>query len=398
MGIYKNRKLYSERKNIIKNQSDQSIPNYANYNPLQKTIVFVTMYMPYPDKDSGSNRLKEIVLSFKEQGYNCIICCRNIYRTNEYVKYFSDLGIIVYVETDQYSSYLDFLQAIPNVNYVWYYGPKTLQYNLKKITKILPDSKSVYDMVDVHFLRFRKAIKIEPTRVSNVKNYIKYFLIETKLAKNVDYVVTISDTEKEIMTKFINPEKLITISNIHYPKTEIEHTLTFENRIDLLFIGSSHKPNIDAVYYLYKEIMPIVWEKLPDVKVNIIGNVNEKITDIIDSKFIFHGYVPNTDPFFISDKMMIAPLRYGGGVKGKIGQAFEYFLPVVTTSVGAEGMKFINQENALIGDSKEDFAAAIIELYNNKDLWLKLQENSKKSLEPFSLQAIKKTIAKFDAL
>lgn len=392
MSVFKKIKQYFEKKKIIKNQEDHSFPNYENYNPLNKTVVFISGSIPTPDKDSGSNRLKEIILSFQEQGYNCIICTKNAYRTDKYINYFSDLGIIVYVETNQYKNYFDFLKSIPKVDYIWYYGPNTLKDNLVKISTILPNSKSIFDMVDIHFLRYQRAMKLEPTRISYKKRYKKYFDIETKLAQKVDYIISISDVEKEIMTEYVDANKLITISNIHYPKIKKENTLPFEKREDLLFIGSTHTPNIDSIYYLYNDIMPIVWEKLPEVKVNIIGNISDKISDINHPKFIFKGYVPDIEYFFITNKMMIAPLRYGAGVKGKIGQAFEYYLPVVTSTIGSEGMKLVNQKNALIDDTTEGFAAAIIELYTDKNLWLELQKKSEQSLEPFSKELLKQTL------
>jgi len=173
--------------------------------------------------------------------------------------------------------------------------------------------------------------------------------------------------------------------------------LPFEDRKDMLFIGSSHTPNVDSIYYLYNEIMPLVWKEIPDLKVNIIGNVNNSIKDIKNPNFEFHGYVENIDDYFISNKFMIAPLRYGAGVKGKVGQAFEYYLPVITSSIGAEGMHLINKENALIEDTAEGFANAIINLYTHKELWKTLQSNSENSLEPFSIKNLKEQILKIQA-
>jgi O-antigen biosynthesis protein len=395
MGIFKKIKLFIEKKSIVNNQTNHSIPNFNTYNPEKKTIVFVNGGMPTHDKDSGSNRLKEIILAFKEEKFNCIICTKNAYRTNSYIQFYSDLGVIVYVETNKYSNYFEFIKAIPKVDYLWYYSPDTLKDNFKKISRIVPKAKSIFDMVDIHFLRYKRAIQLEPTRISLRKKYKKYFEIETKLARKVDYVIAISDIEKEIMKDYFAADKLITISNIHYPKIEKDKTLCFENRNDLLFIGSTHSPNIDALYYLYNEIMPIVWKSNSGIKVNVIGNVNEKINDISHPNFIFQGFVPDIVDFFISSKMMIAPLRYGAGVKGKIGQAFEYYLPVITTSIGAEGMKLVNKKNALIDDTKEDFAKAIINLYSDKELWIKLQGNSEDSLSSFSIENLNKIINQY---
>ncbi|WP_396169544.1 glycosyltransferase [Flavobacterium sp.] len=392
MSLFKNIKEYFKKKNVLKHQLEHSIPNFENYNPSNKTIVFICRNMPTPDKDSGSNRLKEIIISFQELGFNCVICSKNAYRTDEYMSYFSTLGIITYVESNQFENYFAFLKSIPKVDYVWFNGPNELKKNLKKINYNLPSSKTIYDMVDIHFLRYQRAIALDPTRISLRKKYLKYLEIETKFSKQVDYVIAISEIEKEIMSQYVNSNKIITISNIHYPKIKKEECFTFENRKDLLLTGSTHAPNIDSIHYLYNEIMPLVWKKLPDVKVIIIGNVIDKIGDIQDSNFIFKGYVPDIEPFFISSKMMIAPLRFGAGVKGKIGQAFEYYLPVVTTSIGAEGMNLTNRKNVLIEDSSEGFASAIVELYTNKELWQKLQNQSEKNLEPFSRERVKNVI------
>ena len=92
---------------------------------------------------------------------------------------------------------------------------------------------------------------------------------------------------------------------------------------------------------------------------------------------------------------MIAPLRYGAGVKGKVGQAFEYYLPVVTTSIGAEGMFLENDINAIIVDNATDFANKIIEVYNQSEIWEKLSKNSELSLYPFSKEKLEKTITQF---
>src|SRR6478609_5719204 len=240
MGILKSIKRYFAKKSILKKQLDHTIPNYNLYNPKCKTIVFISRNMPEPDKDSGSNRLKEIILSFKEEGYNCIICTKNAFRTKDYIDYFTDLGVIVYVETNQYKDYFSFLKSVQKVDYVWYYAPEAFKKNLSKISRILPKSISLYDMVDIHFLRFQRALELDPTQVSLEKKYKEHFEIETKLAQKVDYVIVISDIEKEIMTQYMNADKLITISNIHYPKIKKEETLSFEKRENLLFIGSIH--------------------------------------------------------------------------------------------------------------------------------------------------------------
>lgn len=371
-----------------------TLVNTKKYNLNQKTIVIVSGSIPTFDKDSGSNRLKEIILSYIEIGYNCILCYDSSEHDEKYFQFFKKQNVILYSELKNKKKTSSFLQSIPKIDFTWFYGPNTLKNQYELFNKTLPSSKSIYDMVDIHFLRYKRAIELDPKRISHRKRYKKYFKIETELAKKVDLIIAISKQEKEIMSTYIDKNKIITISNIHYPKVELINTLSFEYRKNILFIGSAHTPNIDALYFLNNNIMPIVWKKLPELKVDIIGNLNKEITDISHSNIIFHGYVPEIETFFNSAKFMIAPLRYGAGVKGKIGQSFEYYLPLVTTDIGAEGMFLKHKENALIANNAEDFANEIINLYENKELWLKLQKNSEESLKPFSRETLKEKIKK----
>lgn len=362
-----------------------------------KEVVFFCSIIPEYDKDSGSNRFKEIIQAFIKIGYSVsIIKKKTFLGDNQYIEFFQRLGVNVFYEHHKSITIEKYLKKNnANATIAWFYNPDVFMEYYKITKKCLKKAKLVYDMVDIHHLRYQRALELDPKNNLFRKKYTKYKSIETISAKESDYVITISEFEKNYMKQFCNEKKIITISNIHYSKIEKEKTLPFEKRNDILFIGSNHSPNVDAIYFLYNEIMPIVWKEIPDIRVIIIGNINEEISDINDPKFIFKGYLPDINDFFLTNKFMIAPLRYGAGVKGKIGHAFEYFLPVITSSIGAEGMNLTNKKNALIEDTKEGFASAIIELYTNKNLWLELQNNSEKSLEPFSKELLEQTLLSF---
>ncbi|WP_445457887.1 glycosyltransferase [Flavobacterium sp. HNIBRBA15423] len=369
-----------------------TLKNSEKYNSKKKTIVFISGSIPTYDKDSGSNRLKEIIVAYVQLGYNCILCFETTENDDKYVRFFNEFNVILFSELNNPHKTSAFLKSVSKIDFVWFYGPNTLKKQLKNIYKIIPESKTIYDMVDIHFLRYKRAIELDPKRVSLKRRYKKYFKIETIVAKKADVIIAISDQEKKVMSSYIDENKIIIISNIHYPKVNIKDTLHFEERKNILFIGSAHSPNIDALYFLYQKIMPQVWEKIPDLKVDIIGNLDTQISDIKHPNLIFHGYVPEIESYFNSTKFMIAPLRYGAGVKGKIGQSFEYYLPLITTTIGAEGMFLKHNTNALIANSAEDFATEIINLYQNKALWLQLQSNSEISLKPFSREILKQTL------
>ena len=393
INLQKFKTKWQKQIDAIKSSSIESriIEIYEN-----KSIVIFVGSIPAYDKDSGSNRLKEIIKAYIELGYLVsLIKNKLFFDESEYIEYYERLGVNVFYEHNNKIRLKEFLEInLSNSSIALFYGPQVFFDYFKIAQKNLPNAKLVYDMVDIHHLRLKRALELEPLNNINRNEYERLKKIEAFAAVEADYVLTISEVDEKYMTQFCEISKIITVSNIHYLKTTLEKTLSFETRKNILFIGSSHAPNIDALYFLYKEIMPLVWRVLPNIKVNIIGSVKECINNIDNPNFIFKGFVPDIEFYFSSNKLMVAPLRYGAGVKGKIGQAFEYFLPVVTTLIGAEGMQLIDGENALINNDAIGFANSIIRLYLDKDIWLNLQGNSEKSLSPFSKETLKTQLLK----
>jgi glycosyltransferase involved in cell wall biosynthesis len=105
------------------------------------------------------------------------------------------------------------------------------------------------------------------------------------------------------------------------------------------------------------------------------------------------GYVPDVEPYLRNARVFIAPLRFGAGIKGKIGEAMAHGVPVVTTSVGAEGFGLTHELDVLIGDDPASFASAIQQLYLQKDLWQRVAENGRVRIKQhFTPQVVAETI------
>ena len=369
------------------------------YTNPSKTIVFIVGSIPTFDKDSGSNRLTEIILSFKDIGFNCIIYINGLEQDEDkYLSLFREKQVEVKISGNRDSSVCcNYLNTLEKIDYIWFYGPNTFKRYFDDVHKNFKSVKKIYDMIDVHHLRLRRAIKLNILKISNYNRYFKYKSIEYKALKSCDYIIAISEEEKTYLKNIYPNAEIIVISNVHYTKISKNEVPNFEQRQDLLFIGSTHRPNIDAVKYLYKDIMPKVWESKPNIKVNIIGNVNEVVKNIEHPNFVFKGFVEDIKPYFLNSKIMVAPLRYGAGVKGKVGQAYEYYLPVITTSIGGEGMNLAHNKNVLIANDARSFANEILNLYDNERLWGKLSDNSTKVLDLFSKTQLSKTLSIFSS-
>ena len=122
--------------------------------------------------------------------------------------------------------------------------------------------------------------------------------------------------------------------------------------------------------YFVKEILPLIRQDIPGVVFYMVGShITETVQALASQDVVAVGYVPDLTPYLDGCRVFVAPLRYGAGMKGKIGQSMGFGLPVVTTSIGAEGMGLIDGEHILIADSPAAFARAVVRLYTDDLLW-----------------------------
>jgi glycosyltransferase involved in cell wall biosynthesis len=158
---------------------------------------------------------------------------------------------------------------------------------------------------------------------------------------------------------------------------------SFAERHDLLFIGNlAHRPNDDAVLFFLREVYPRLGQTLPNVGLDIIGdNSSADIAAYNSEEVRIRGYVPDVEPYLRDRRVFIAPLRFGAGIKGKVGEAMAHGIPVVTTSIGAEGFGLTHEFDVMIADDPVAFAAAIVRLYSQRELWETIAQNSRMRIE-----------------
>jgi glycosyltransferase involved in cell wall biosynthesis len=137
--------------------------------------------------------------------------------------------------------------------------------------------------------------------------------------------------------------------------------------------------------------MPEIHRQLPEAKFHIIGSkMPESVRALASDHVVTHGYVEKVEPFFESCLLSVAPLRFGAGVKGKTNQSMSFGVPVVSTSIGAEGMHLTHETNILLADQPLEFAQQVIRLHRDRELWTVLSQNGLKNVdEHFSGAAAK---------
>jgi glycosyltransferase involved in cell wall biosynthesis len=141
-----------------------------------------------------------------------------------------------------------------------------------------------------------------------------------------------------------------------------------------LFVGGfRHTPNVDAMAWFVREVLPLIADDEPDVSLTIAGShPPDEVLALANDRVTVTGWVQDLLPLYAASRVAVAPLRYGAGVKGKVGEAMSLGMPMVLTSIASEGMHIDHGVHALVADNPEDFAANVIQLLRDDDLWLRL--------------------------
>jgi glycosyltransferase involved in cell wall biosynthesis len=242
-----------------------------------------------------------------------------------------------------------------------------------------PQATLVYDTVDLHALRYRRAAELSGD-AEKFRQAERYDRLESANILAADRVVAISTAEAERILHRHPDAHVFTLPNIHETR---EPAPGFAGRKGLLFIGHYlHAPNEDAAVHLAREILPIVQASLGPVPLYLVGSsTGETIRNLSGPDVHVAGQVEDAVHYFDRCRVFAAPLRFGAGMKGKIGQSMSLGLPVVTTTVGAEGMDIQNGVTALIADEPKEFAAAVVRLYHDETLWNALSRQAQLHIE-----------------
>jgi glycosyltransferase involved in cell wall biosynthesis len=254
-----------------------------------------------------------------------------------------------------------------------------------------PQSRIIFDTVDLHYLREDSEARLtrdpEMRRKAQEKQQLEHELID-----QADETWVVSPVEQQLLREKWPRKSVQVVSNI----VDVPASKTpFALRRDYLFIGGfQHRPNTDAILFFVQKIYPLVSEHLRDAKFYIIGgHPPPEIVALATERIIVAGLQTDVRPFFDSVKLSVAPLRFGAGVKGKINQSIAFGVPVVASSLAIEGMELSARQEILVADDPEDFARALIELYESEELWRRLSENGiKKTRALYSTDVARKKL------
>ena len=359
--------------------------------PGRKNILVIDHHVPMPDKDSGSVRMFQILKLLHQLGHRITFIPDNLAYEPPYTCELQKRGIQV-VYHPYVKKVRDYLLAHgPSFDVVVLSRCDFARKYIADVRLHAPQSRIIFDTVDLHYLREDREAQVTRDPEMRRKAQEKQQL-ENELIGQADETWVVSPLEQQLLREKWSRKSVQLVSNI----VDVPGSKTpFALRRDYLFIGGfQHRPNTDAILFFVQKIYPLVSEHLGDAKFYIIGrNPPPEIVALATEKIIVAGLQRDVRPFFDSVKLSVAPLRFGAGVKGKVNQSMACGVPVVATSLAIEGMELQDREDILVADDPEDFARALIELYNSEDLWNRISENGiAKTRSLYSTDAARKKL------
>lgn len=337
----------------------------ANRKWAAQVVVFDDL-LPTPDRDAGSARMMFILRALSEWSHPVFVTTGK--------RFWPEYEKLLWREGIETARAVDIKRLLRRRKFraVVLSRPAVAGALLELIRRADPELKIVYDMLDVHHLRAeREAALTGDARAAHEADTLRR--LETRLARAADLVWCGSPPDKVLMARAAPGVPSVVIPTIH----ELHgRGRPFAGREHLLFVGNfRHRPNTDAVHFLAREVLPLIRRSLAGIELLVVGdNAPPEFAGYAADGVRLLGYVPDLDPLMAGCRVFVAPIRFGSGVNGKIGEALSYGLPVVTTTVGAEGWEFADGEQALIADDPAAFAAAVIRLYGDAALWQKLSD------------------------
>ena len=371
--VENNKKLQEKWSEEFKNQYDNvGVPNAFRARERsrgKKVILFVDHYVPTFDKDAGSKTTFQYIKMFIERGYVVKFLPDNFAKSEPYTTILEQMGVEVLYGNEMRTNIFEWIENNQSNIDIAYLNRPHIATKYIDFIREKTNIKVIYYGHDLHFLRERREYELTgDVEKKNASAYWKSMELDLMRKASISYypsnveVDYIHTFDKKINAKAITAYVFDKFMNIDYNP---------DVREGVLFVGGfSHPPNADALKYFLDNMWDEIYSQIKAPFYIVGSNATDEIKAMHNEAkgIIFKGFVSEEElkELYTKVRLVVVPLRYGAGVKGKVIEALYYGDPVITTSVGAEGID--NSYNQmLISDEPAEFIKKCVALYTDKE-------------------------------
>lgn len=380
-----------------------------------KKILIISPYFPFPARDGGKVRL-----------YNLI---KHLSKENK-------VYLLAYIEPTADKSCIDLAkefctEVFPVVREeekriiqddiprcVSFFYTQAMIDELKKVLEMVkPDVVQLDFLIMTQYVKYIKDVPVFYTEhdmglldfnqsfhdrdLEDNERFFEWKRLVNYEKKILDYfrsVIVLTERDKKLIENLNGNVKATIIPT--GVDTEFYKPNDYTNKEkNLVFVGHyKHFPNADAILYFVKQIYPKIIEKIPNIKLYIVGSgIVKSVENLKNNNIIVTGEVDDIRQYLKRPNIFIAPVRLGGGIKGKVLEAMAMGVPVVATKEAVSGIDYtFDNKFALVSDDVDVFANNVISLVNDDSLYEKLSSNSRKIAEDnYNWKNIAKELNKF---
>ena len=353
-----------------------------------QNILIIGFVWPEPNSSAAGTRMEQLLLLFKEWGWSVTFATPAL--DSNFMIDLEVIGVEKKSIALNCSSFDVFIQEL-NPSIVLFDRFLMEEQFGWRVAEFCPNALRILDTIDLHCLRLSRQKAFKEKRDFEINDLLTEDISKREIASilRCDCSIMVSEFEMDLLknTFKIDASLLYYLPLLLEPvsKDEIQKWLPFEERKDFIIIGNFlHEPNWNSVLFLKETIWPLIRKVVPESNLLVYGAYpSQKVLQLHEPKQGFHimGRAENAHEVVSKARIVLAPLRFGAGIKGKLLEAMQCGTPSITTSIGAESMFGDLPWNGFITDNSQDFASKAVSLYQDKTTWNQAQQNGIQIIE-----------------
>jgi len=365
-------------------------------------ILIISPFLPYPPDDGDKIRLFNLILRIAQKHEVSIVSFVSSLKEERFIpelkKYCSQVEIVLMKERSKLGKLYGVIQCLVSGEPLEskFAFDNEMKEKIRKLVlaqhfdiiqiehmfmapyiKVIPkpcDAKIIIVIHNIGFIQFYRMFKIEKKLDTKIRYFINWVMMkkwEVRVLENFYICITVSFINKKILNS-INPKLDISVIQNGVDVDKYRPLPINSGTKNILFIGfMDYVANHDAALYFYNEIFPIIKKKIPYSKFFIVGKKPKQEIRALtkDKNVIVTGYVEDVRSYYQDCDVSVMPLRAGGGTRLKILEAMALGRPVISTSIGCEGLDVIEGHHLLIANDAKQFAEKTLRLLSDRNLY-----------------------------